>query len=61
MPTLTSNDTDRFIRIAHRSDQEHDVPLTWNGQPLPCLHLNPRSRTITSAEIAEIYLAEVNK
>lgn len=50
-----------MIRIAQRSNKEHDGPLTWGGKPLPYLHLNARSRYIQPEEIWEVYLEEVNR
>jgi hypothetical protein len=50
-----------LIAIARRSDLEHSVPLTWNGGPMPYLHLNARSRQITFEEIHEVFLEEVNR
>ncbi len=51
----------RLIPIARRSGQEYDVPLTWNGGPMPYLHLNARSRQIPVEEIHEVYLEELSK
>jgi len=45
--------------IAQRSNQEHSGPLTLNGKPLPYLHLNARSRYITTDEVMDVYLEEV--
>lgn len=33
--------------MARRSDEDRVGPLTWNGGPMPFLHLNARSRHIT--------------
>jgi hypothetical protein len=51
----------RLIPIARWSGLEHDTPITWNGGPMPYLHLNARSRHITDEEIYEVFLEEVNR
>lgn len=60
MPELTLNVT-RLIPVAQRSNQEHTEPLTWGGEPMPILHLNARSRYITTEEILAIFEEETNR
>lgn len=40
---------------------KHDSPLAWAAEFMPFLHLNARSRYITSEEIEEIYLEEISR
>lgn len=47
--------------VAARSNKEHAGPLTWNGKPLPYMHLNARSRYIMREEILEVWGEEVNR
>jgi hypothetical protein len=41
-----------------RSNVPHREPLTHLGDPLPVLHLNARSRYITTDEILAVFVEE---
>ena len=48
-----------MIRIAERSNKEHNRSLTMDGKPMPFLHRNARSRYIMPEEVHEVYLEDV--
>lgn len=61
MQELTLNTATRFISVAQRSNQEHSEPLTWGGEPMPYLHLNARSRYITTEEAIAAFAEEMHR
>lgn len=61
MQNLTLNEATRFISVAQRSNQPHSEPLTWGGEPMPYLHLNARSRYITSDEAIAAFAEEMSR
>ena len=44
-----------------RSNKEHRTPLTWCDLPMPYLHLNARSRYITTEEILTVFIEESHR